>query len=117
MKTILPVTGNNRNKKRRLASPLSASLAVAVEHSELNRLLLEWFRAYAFMLIHKNDANIQPNPSFVNKNSSFFDEIPPFGRNDATIMEWVTGQESDAAKPHLTPTFIIFYAAVIPNEA
>ena len=74
-----------------------------MEHSELNRLLLEWFRAYAFMLIHKNDANIQPNPPVVNKNSTFFDEIPPFGRNDATIMGWATGQESDAA--------------VIPNEA
>jgi len=78
-------------------------LAVAKDSHELNRLLLEWFRAYAFMLIHKNDANIQTNPSFVNKNQPFFDEIPPFGRNDATIMGRVTGKESDAA--------------VIPNEA
>ena len=38
------------------------------------------------------------------KTPPFFDEIPPFGRNDATIMGW-------------TPAFIIFYAAVIPNEA
>ena len=43
-------------------------LAVAKDSHELNRLLLEWFRAYAFMLIHKNDANIQPFSPVVNSN-------------------------------------------------
>ena len=41
-------------------------LAVAENSHELNRHLLEWFRASAFMLIHKNVANIQLPFSFVN---------------------------------------------------
>ena len=51
--------GLNKNKKRILENPFLNLLAVAKDSHELNRLLLEWFRAYAFMLIHKNDANIQ----------------------------------------------------------
>ena len=45
--------------------PLIILLHRSGRFHEFNRSLLKWFRAYAFMLIHKNNANIQQSTTNV----------------------------------------------------